>query len=199
MGSSRSKILISIVFLVINIIAFGQQEHIEIFNYDLKDTTNAHIKCSSIQKFIEQKKAIKNLVFSNLLRDYNIDTLLIDTNSVYIGKAIINPKYFSLFFVSKLKPDTDCLESISYRMYLLNYNKSCNLVSSALIAKYDRINSGLSFTGNDTEMIFKKNTIKSKIIHDAHPIDLKVKFEYKKEIIKYLILMDENGKLILKK
>jgi hypothetical protein len=196
------------MFLILNLLiicyaAICQDDHFEIINLNENDTSN-HIWDFSINSFIDQHNELNRVVFSKYILDNTLDSLFKDSKYAYLGNVSINPKYKSLLFIRLLYRDTlEYLENAKIKMYLLNFNNDCKLISSALIARYEMVNSGLSLSCIDTELKFKTNYIKIKEIIDYHPTDMVIYFTTTNNSLKtknkYLLKMDDTGKILQKK
>jgi hypothetical protein len=199
----RTTLLIA--FLLANYASLlCQTNKFEINRFKKDDPFALKWDCQIVEKYIEQKKIISRFSFGTVVATHEVDSLLKKSNYSFYAETIINPQITSLLFLEKVTPDTiECLEDIEYKLILFNFNKRCELISSACIAKYERINSGLSFSGLDAELIFKRNSILIKEVEDSHPVDMMVRFKITDNTFKtrkeFIINLDDNGSLAQKK
>src|SRR5690606_21358859 len=130
----------------------------QIIDYEPEDPSVIEWKPILIRNCITQNRKINSFSFSQALATIPY-TAFENNDSIYYAQANINSKIISLFFIEKMVIDTTTFEDIRFNLRLLNFNSDSVLVSSACIAKYEKINDGFSNSSLDANLNFKNSII----------------------------------------
>ena len=169
-----TRILFIAILLSIFQSVSSQTYLFEIIDYKPEDSSVKEWKPIIIWSRITQNRKSNSFSFSQALETITY-TAFENNDSIYFAKADINSKIISLLFIEKLVIDTTAFEYIKFNLRLLNFNSDSILVSSACIAKYEKINDGFSYSSLDANLNFKNSIIYLQEIHGLYPLDLILK------------------------
>ena len=202
--TSFKRILITILAFQCIVNLYGQKDPFQIKNYSERDSIYSSSTYDYVVRFISQKEIFPISDLKSLIPNLLNQSVFKSTNSIFLKPVSIRPEFKSLVFLEMMTPDTiNSLQDERFVLLIFNFNKDRKLISSCEIPVYEKVNSGLSFSGLDTDLSFPNNSILIKETHVDHPTDMSAKYKITEDSFKskkeHSIFMNVSGNLTLTK